>query len=103
MEDGESRMDKAGGKSGESWSRKFAIRNPQSAIRNPQFQSCRFALTYDSRATTMAFFAHFVPFCGKSMEVPFLEPFTGEAGLFGAKPGRTQSNPVKPSQTIFLV
>jgi hypothetical protein len=44
----------------------------------------------------MAFFAHFLPFCGKSLEVPFLEAFTGQTGLFAVKPSQTQSNPVKP-------
>ena len=49
-----------------------------------------------------AFFAWFAvkkldfePFCGKSMEVPFHEPFTREAEFFQAKLGQTQSNPVK--------
>jgi len=39
---------------------------------------------------------HFGPFCGKSMEVPFLEQLTRQPAFSAAKPGQTQSNPVKP-------
>ena len=38
-------------------------------------------------------------FAAKSMEAPVLESLTLESGVFR---GQTQSNPVKPSQTIFF-
>jgi hypothetical protein len=48
--------------------------------------------------------ASFLSFLGllaaKSMEAPVQETLTLESGVFRSQ---TQSNPVKPSQTIFLV
>ena len=61
-----------------------------------QAQSCRFARFYDSRHGPMAFFAHFLRFCGKSVEVLIQEQFTHKTGFLPAQPGQTQSNPVKP-------
>ena len=42
------------------------------------------------------FLVPFEPFCGKSREVLIQEPFARQTGVFPAKSGQTQSNPVKP-------
>ena len=61
-----------------------------------QSQSCRFALTYDSCAASMAFFAHFLAVSWQINGSACPGTVCARHGVF---PGQIRPNPVKPSQT----
>jgi hypothetical protein len=81
--------------------RRAALCLPRLFAANPLFSNrAGMRFFYDLRASTTAFAARFPSFRGKSTQAPVREQFTLKSGFFPAKP---ESNPVKPSQTIFLL